>query len=143
MNHIKERNIALAIVFTLITFGIYGLYWIYCLTEDANYVTNHRNETSGGLVILFTIITFGIYGYYWAYKQGVKFRDEAANRGSNEADNLPALYLVLQLLTIVTGVTQFVNYALMQDKINSFARQLSGNNNFNADDYTYAKSSDE
>lgn len=32
----KKRNIALAIVFTIITFGIYGIYWFVCLTNDSN-----------------------------------------------------------------------------------------------------------
>lgn len=33
---IKQRNIALCIVFSIITFGIYALYWFVCLTNDAN-----------------------------------------------------------------------------------------------------------
>ena len=31
---IKQRNIALCIVFSIITFGIYALYWFVCLTND-------------------------------------------------------------------------------------------------------------
>ena len=30
---IKQRNIALCIVFSIITFGIYALYWFVCLTS--------------------------------------------------------------------------------------------------------------
>ena len=30
----KERNVALAIVFTIITCGIYGIYWFVVLTDE-------------------------------------------------------------------------------------------------------------
>ena len=33
---IERRNIAVCIVLTLVTCGIYGIYWIVCLTNDVN-----------------------------------------------------------------------------------------------------------
>ena len=30
----KNRNIALCIIFSIITFGIYGIYWFICLTNE-------------------------------------------------------------------------------------------------------------
>ncbi|MFQ7078384.1 MAG: DUF4234 domain-containing protein [Christensenellaceae bacterium] len=68
----KKRNIALAIVFTIITFGIYGIYWFVCLTNDSNRMNSAEATASGGMAVLFTIITFGIYSFYWAYKLGKK-----------------------------------------------------------------------
>ena len=64
----KKRNIALAIVFTIITFGIYGIYWFVCLTNDSNRMNSAEATASGGMAVLFTIITFGIYSFYCAYK---------------------------------------------------------------------------
>lgn len=32
----KKRNIVLAVVFTIITLGIYGIYRFVCLTNDSN-----------------------------------------------------------------------------------------------------------
>ena len=69
---IERRNIAVCIVLTLVTCGIYGIYWIVCLTNDVNTVSGDVNGTSGGMVVLLTIVTCGIYGIYWAYKQGEK-----------------------------------------------------------------------
>ena len=66
---IERRNIAVCIVLTLVTCGIYGIYWIVCLTNDVNTVSGDVNGTSGGMVVLLTIVTCGIYGIYWAYKQ--------------------------------------------------------------------------
>ena len=61
----KNRNIALAIVFSIITCGIYGIYWFVVLTNDMNSLsTSDGFETSGGMALLFTIITCGIYGFF-------------------------------------------------------------------------------
>lgn len=35
----KNRNIALCIIFSIITFGIYGIYWFICLTNEMNMAT--------------------------------------------------------------------------------------------------------
>lgn len=64
---IKERSIVLYIILSIITCGIFGLYWFVCITEDTNAAADVAG-TSGGLALLFTIITCGIYGFYWAYK---------------------------------------------------------------------------
>lgn len=58
---IEQRNIALCIILSIVTCGIYGLYWIYKLTEDVNKLTGDPNATSGGMVILLGIITCNIY----------------------------------------------------------------------------------
>ena len=65
---IERRNIAVCIVLTLVTCGIYGIYWIVCLTNDVNTVSGDVNGTSGGMVVLLTIVTCGIYGIYWMLK---------------------------------------------------------------------------
>ena len=65
---IERRNIAVCIVLTPVTCGIYGIYWIVCLTNDVNTVSGDVNGTSGGMVVLLTIVTCGIYGIYWMLK---------------------------------------------------------------------------
>ena len=41
----KKRNIALSIIFTLITCGIYGLYWFVCLTDETNQAAGEQKTT--------------------------------------------------------------------------------------------------
>lgn len=43
---IKRRNIALCIILSLVTCGIYGIYWFVCLTEDTKTAANVEG-TSG------------------------------------------------------------------------------------------------
>lgn len=65
MRTVEERNIAMCIILSLVTCGIYGLYWFVCLTEDTNAAANEEG-TSGVMALVFTLITCGIYGLYWA-----------------------------------------------------------------------------
>lgn len=99
--NIKKRNVALAILFTIITFGIYGIYWFVCLTNDSNTICPEKKTASGGLAFLFSIITFGIYGLYWNYKLGDKLTGSGA------------LYLILSIFGF-----GWINYILAQSEIN-------------------------
>ena len=75
----RPRSVGLCIVLSILTCGIYGLYWLYCLNEDVCEVTE-RPGTSGGVVILLSLITCGIYTLYWYYKMGDKL-DRARQEG--------------------------------------------------------------
>ena len=112
---IERRNIAVCIVLTLVTCGIYGIYWIVCLTNDVNTVSGDVNGTSGGMVVLLTIVTCGIYGIYWAYKQGEKL-DFTKNTRGIPSSNSGVLYLILQIFGF--GI---IAYALMQNELNKLA----------------------
>ena len=112
---IERRNIAVCIVMKLVTCGIYGIYWIVCLTNDVNTVSGDVNGTSGGMVVLLTIVTCGIYGIYWAYKQGEKLDFTKNNRGI-PSSNSGVLYLILQIFGF--GI---IAYALMQNELNKLA----------------------
>lgn len=112
---IERRNIAVCIVLTLVTCGIYGIYWSVCLTNDVNTVSGDVNGTSGGMVVLLTIVTCGIYGIYWAYKQGEKLDFTKNNRGI-PSSNSGVLYLILQIFGF--GI---IAYALMQNELNKLA----------------------
>ena len=112
---IERRNIAVCIVLTLVTCGIYGIYWIVCLTNDVNTVSGDVNGTSGGMVVLLMIVTCGIYGIYWAYKQGEKLDFTKNNRGISSS-NSGVLYLILQIFGF--GI---IAYALMQNELNKLA----------------------
>lgn len=105
---IAPRSLVTAIILSIVTCGIYALYWFVVLTNDMNKISGRENETSGGMALLLTIITCGIYGYIWAYKMGEK-RDKIAFE--NASSNI--IYLVLSLFGF--GI---VVYALAQDAIN-------------------------
>ncbi len=110
---VKEKNIALCIILSLVTCGLYGLYWFVTLTDDTNTIAGEPG-TSGVMAVILTVVTCGIYGLYWAYKCGEKIDKAHQNRGE-AASNGGVLYLIL---FIFGGI---IAYALIQNEINKFA----------------------
>ena len=108
-------TIGIYILLSIVTCGIYAIYWFICLTNDTNTVSGDVNGTSGGVAFLLTLVTCGIYGLYWAYKQGDKI-DFAKRQRGVPSTNTGLLYLVLSVFGL--GI---VAYALMQDELNKLA----------------------
>lgn len=109
---VAPKNLALCIILSLVTCGIYGYYWLYCLTEDVNTLSGQQG-TSGGMVILLSIVTCGIYLWFWLYKQGTAIDQIKTSRGI-PSSNSAILYLVLAIVGL-----SIVSYALMQNEINN------------------------
>lgn len=107
-----QRSIVTCVLLTIITCGLYGIYWMIKLNDDINSIVGKPEATSGVMVLVFTLITCGIYGLYWYYKMGENVDAINANRG-NASSNSGILYLVIGLFGL--GI---VNYCLMQDAIN-------------------------
>lgn len=111
---VQQRNIAVCIILTIVTCGIYGIYWFICMTDDTNTVCG-REGTTGVMAFVFTLISCGIYSYYWMYKQGDKL-DDAKNARGMSGSNSGIIYLVLAIFGF--GI---ISYALMQDSLNKLA----------------------
>ena len=111
---IKRRDIAITIILSIVTCGIYAIYWFIMMTEDVNTLTDDH-KTSGGLAFVLTLVTCGIYGYFWAYSMGKRIYTYQQAKGEVASDN-SVLYLVLQIfgLGIVTS-------ALIQSELNKYA----------------------
>jgi hypothetical protein len=76
---IKKRGLAGLIIFSIITFGIYGLYWTHKLAKDVNTICEGDGKKTSGFpkYFLLGIITLGIYGLVWLYKLGNRLQDNA------------------------------------------------------------------
>lgn len=112
----QKRDIVKCIIFSIITWGIYGIYWFIVLTDDVNRLSED-NSTSGAMAFVLTLITCGIYGFYWAYQMGRKIYDYSVKNNMALSDN-SVLYIILQLLGL--GI---VNYCLMQNDLNTIAER--------------------
>lgn len=111
----QQRNIGMAIFLSIITCGIYGIYWFIVLTDEVNVASKTENGTTGGMAFLFTLITCGIYGFFWAYQQGEKI-DKAKTERGIASSNSGVIYLVLSIFGL-----SIVAYALMQNELNKLA----------------------
>ena len=111
---IKQRNIAVCIILSIVTCGIYGLYWFVCLTDDMNTAAEEQG-TTGAVALLLTIVTCNIYGLYWAYKMGEKVDIVKAKNGM-QTSNSGIMYLILNFLGL-----SIVTWALIQNELNQVA----------------------
>ncbi len=105
---IEPRNIVLCIIFSIITCGIYGIYWMIKMNDEVNMLAGEPGATTGGMVFLFSLITCGIYGWYWLYKMG-----ERCDRIKNTPGSSNVLFLILGIVGL-----SIVSYCLIQDTIN-------------------------
>jgi hypothetical protein len=80
---IKRRRLAGFVILSIITFGIYGLYWIYCLARDVNILCEGDGRRTSGLLkyMLLGIITLGIYDFAWLYMLTERLQDNAPRYG--------------------------------------------------------------
>lgn len=109
---IQKRNIGLAILYSIITCGLYGMYWFVKITDEANTLSGETEPTSGGLSLLLLIVTCGIYGYFWSYKMGKIMYKAQERAGMHPSDN-SILYLILAFFQL-----SIVSYAIIQSDIN-------------------------
>lgn len=124
----QKKNVGLYVLLTILTCGLFGLYWMYCLHEETNVMTETTGEPDPILVILLNIITCGIYGMYWCYREGEKLQNGFIRRGIPCNENLAAMYLILSICNYFTGFTKIIAHALIQDKLNTLidASGMSG-----------------
>lgn len=103
----KKRSIGAMILLTIITLGIYALYW-YCSFQSQ--LKEKTNEGFGGFGhFMATIFSFGIYYLVWQYKAGKRIAMLGLEDNS-------VLYLVLGLLSF-----GWINALLMQSQVNKLA----------------------
>ncbi len=108
---IQQKNIAVCIILSIVTCGIYGIYWFVVLSDELGELSGDK-KTSGLMALLLTLVTCGIYGIYWAYKIGERV-DTVKSQNGTPSDNTGILYLILTLFGF--GI---VYYALAQNEIN-------------------------
>ena len=111
---IKERNIVVAIILSIVTCDIYGIIWFITVTDDTNTLAG-SDGTTGAIAFLLTLVTCGIYGFYWAYKLGEKI-DKIKTDNGEAAGNNAILFLVLQIFGL--GI---VNDCIAQGELNKHA----------------------
>ena len=109
-----QRSVGMCVFLTIITCGIYGLYWMVCLTDNSIEVTG-KGTTTGGMALLYSIITCGIYSIYWAYKMGEKLDEARAERGIPTGSQA-ILYMILSIFGL-----EIVAWALMQSELNRYS----------------------
>ena len=108
---IQKRDIALSIVLTVITCGIYGLYWMYKLTNEIHELSGKPRTADGGAVVLYTILTCSFYFYYWLYKIGGELVELRRENGLPDDSVSNKTYMIVTvIMTVVSIVLTGIDY---------------------------------
>ena len=103
----KKRSLGMMILLTVVTAGLYELYWLVKFQMELKEKTG---EGFGGLGhFLMIIFTFGIYAIYWQYAAGKRL----AKAG---AEDHAIIYLILTFVAL-GWLTPF----MMQNQANKIA----------------------
>ena len=111
---VTKRSIGVAILLTIVTCGLYGIYWMYALTEDVR-VLSGDESFSGMKSILLTLVTCGIYTWFWMYLLGRNIAKAQHAKGALVKDNA-LLYVILSIFGL--GI---INYCIAQSDVNELA----------------------
>ncbi len=110
---IKNRNIVVAILLSIVTCGIYGIIWVIGAVKDAQKVTGEAD-----IVVLLLCLFLPFIGFYMLEK---KFTDACAAKGIEHKDN-SVVYLILGLVVyigFIIGPT--ISLIMLQNDLNKLA----------------------
>ena len=104
------RSVALGIILTLVTFGLYGFWWQHKKMRAVNQMLG-KKKYGFLLWLLFCVLTLGLYHIYHQYRMS---EDVATARGRSESnDGLIAVVLCIFGLTLLVD-------AIQQSQINGY-----------------------
>ena len=114
MKRLKDnRSWFLVLIFTILTVGIYGIYFYHIMARDTNIACSYDGKKTSGVFkyILFSLLTFGLYSIIWEYKILSRWKNQAENNGE-QAKLSPNLYLILNILLSFTGICTLIAFYL-------------------------------
>ena len=106
---IKKRNIVTCIILSLITCGIYAIYWAIMLAKEAVSV---KDPADSGVLEIVLLLCLPFLGFFLAEK---KMAEGCAAKGIAH-DDRSIIYLILGILGL--GI---VNFCMMQNDLNGLA----------------------
>ena len=107
---INKRSIGVCILLSIITLGIYSLYWMYLLVKNTRLIQKNTSSCLGEMICL---IFIPFYSLYWWYTRGEKVKLEFNQHNYNSVSN-GVVYLILAILGL-----NIVSMAIMQSDFNS------------------------
>lgn len=116
--NLEKKNVAVCLILSLITCGIYYLYWVYKMCEQMGEL-KHTGENDGVKVILLGIITCGIYTMYWTYQTSKDIYYAELDLGMTRVSDNSIINLVLSIFEF-----HVVAMCIMQASINDVIDEL-------------------
>ena len=105
-------SIVKAVILTVVTCGIYNIFWTYKQMNVVNGLLG-RNQFSFGRWLLLTLITCGIYHIYYEYIMATALIEAQKKYGTTVVESLPTTSIILSFFGLVIMVD-----AIQQHEIN-------------------------
>lgn len=129
-----SRGYIKAIVFCILTLGIYNLYLVHCFSKETNVACADDGRNTQGLVAYFLLnmITFGIYGIIWDCNWINRCNSKLIRHGNPQGLQVSTYLLTMFLFGPLTiGIMYCVVYAkklYLQNKVNELHNSLQAPN---------------
>lgn len=115
--HLQKRGIVVAILLSLLTCGLYSIFWMISINNDLRRETNQKVD--GGFMFFISLLTCGLAGLYWIYRMGMDFSLVSQKSSHFKIESSEAiLYLILSVLGL--GI---ITLAIMQHRENSLCEE--------------------
>ena len=107
MQRIEHHDIIVRVLFTIVTCGLYGLYWMAQVTNDVHKLSGKPTCASGGKAAFFSVITCSFYFYYWMYKIGGELVEARRSLGLklDAESNMTYTIVIIAMTFVVTAVS--------------------------------------
>ncbi|MEI0749285.1 DUF4234 domain-containing protein [Brachyspira pulli] len=124
MKNFQSKSLLNVGVLSIVTCGIYLIYWIYVTTNDVNsYMEGeYFNPT---LAVVLSIVTCGLFTIYWFYKYGNVIFNDMSKKANLDSYGESAIVVAL-LILVPFGYLYSV--LTLQSKLNIIYDKLNENN---------------
>ncbi|MGM9616730.1 DUF4234 domain-containing protein [Butyricicoccus sp.] len=133
----ENRKLWKYIVFTILTLGIYGYYFIYKMAEDVNTMCKEDGESTSGLLVfvLLSFITCGFYAIYWYYKLANRLQANAPKYGLYFQENGTTVLMWDLFGLLICGIGPFIAMHILIKNMNAMARAYNTKIGRNPENY--------
>ena len=123
-----QRSLLKYVLLTIVTCGIYGLYFTYELARDINIMCAEDGKTTPGLLklVLLSLVTCGIYSFVWYYALGNRIQANANEQyGLNVSENGTTVLLWMIIGTCICGIASLVATNIIIKNTNAIANEYN------------------
>jgi hypothetical protein len=117
---ITVRSGAVVLLLSLVTCGIYYIYWLYATSQELKTALADE-EIKPGVELLLTLVTCFLWSIYVKYRNAQKVHAAMLSRDLYAKDQ-SEIVLILDLATFFAGATGLVATYILQEELNKLAR---------------------
>ena len=117
---VRERSSVQVVVFSILTCGIYALYWVYKTSEELRDATGDPS-INPSVDVLLSVVTCFAWMIYVLHRDAQKTHQASVRINPARKDQTQTI-LIMAVLSLVTGVTLYISLYLLQEEMNELAR---------------------